>query len=153
VARTETKLTRKDLRQPDEFQTLSRQALAFVEENRTAVITALGAVILVLLGVVAVSDGQPEPRGERLRRLRRGSRAPHQQEVRRRPPTKFNDGRQCYSGTSYGPLALLERGNALLLGDQACRRPRPYERFLQSSPPTDYLRQLAIRVSATLRRS
>ena len=53
MARTEHRLTRKDLRQPDEFQTLSRQAMDFVEANRTAVMAALAAVIVLLLAIVA----------------------------------------------------------------------------------------------------
>lgn len=54
MARTdEHRLTRKDLRQPDEFQTLTRQALRFVEENRTAVMAVLGTLIVVLLAIVA----------------------------------------------------------------------------------------------------
>jgi len=59
VARTE-KLTRKDLRQPDEFQTLSRQALEWVEQNRNAVIAALGAVAAGLFACVPLTD--PERR-------------------------------------------------------------------------------------------
>ena len=142
MARTETKLTRKDLRQPDEFQTLSRQALVFVEENRTAVMTALGAVILVLLAVVAY---------RMVSQSREASAAAGYAEARAlltnkkyaEAATKFNEVANTYSGTSYGPLALLERGNALLLGDPASDAAAAYDKFLQGSPPTDYLRQLA----------
>src|SRR5207244_2330410 len=56
---------------------------------------------------------------------------------------KFDDVATRYGGTSYGPLAVLERGNALLLADQAADAVAAYDKFLQSSPPTDYLRQLA----------
>jgi outer membrane protein assembly factor BamD (BamD/ComL family) len=141
VARTEQRLTRKDLRQPDEFQTLSRQALEFVETNRTAVIAALGAIIVVLLAIVAY---------RMISQSREASASAAYTEARTLltekkyadAASKFDDVASRYSGTSYGPLALLERGNALLLNDQASDAAAAYERFLQSSPPTDYLRQL-----------
>ncbi len=142
MARTEHRLTRKDLRQPDEFQTLSRQALAFVETNRTAVIAALAAIIVLLLAIVAyrmisqsreasASAEYTEARGL-LTNKKYGDAA-----------IKFEDIATRYGGTSYGPLAVLERANALLLADQAADAVTAYEKFLQSSPPTDYLRQLA----------
>ena len=142
MARTETKLTQKDLRQSDKFQSLSRETLVFVEENRTAVMAALGAVILVLLAVVAY---------RMISQSRETSAASAYAEARALlndkkfgdAATRFNDVANSYSGTSYGPLALLERGNALLMADQATESAAAYERFLQSSPPTDYLRQLA----------
>jgi outer membrane protein assembly factor BamD (BamD/ComL family) len=142
VARTEHRLTRKDLRQPDEFQTLTRQAMAFVEANWTAVMAALGAVIVLLLAIVAF---------RMMSQSREASASVAYTEARAlltdkkygEAATRFDDVATRYSGTSYGPLALLERGNALLLADQAHDAVTVYERFLQSSPPTDYLRQLA----------
>ena len=113
MARTEQRLTRKDLRQPDEFQTLTRQAMVFVEENRTAVMAALGAVIVLLLAIVAY---------RMISQSREASASAAYTEARAlltdkkygEAATKFDDGRRrAYSGTSYGPLALLERGNAL----------------------------------------
>lgn len=142
MARTEQRLTRKDLRQPDEFQTLSRQALEWVDENRNAVIATLAAVIVLLLAIVAyrmisqsreasASSAYTEARAL-LTEKKYGDAA-----------VKFEDIASRYGSTSYGPLAILERGNALLLADQPADAASAYERFLQSSPPTDYLRQLA----------
>jgi len=140
VARTE-KLTRKDLRQPDEFQTLSRQALEWVEQNRNAVIAALGAVIVVLIAVVAYRT---------ISQSREASAASAYAEARALlndkkygdAATRFDEVANRYSSTSYGALALLERGNALLLNGQPADAVSAYERYLQSAPPTDYLRQL-----------
>jgi outer membrane protein assembly factor BamD (BamD/ComL family) len=140
VARTE-KLTRKDLRQPDEFQTLSRQALQYVEQNRNAVMAALAAIIVVLIAVVAYRV---------ISQSREASAATAYSEARAlltdkkygEAAARFDDVANRYSGTSYGPLALLERGNALLLSGQAADAEAAYQRYIQSSPPTDYLRQL-----------
>jgi outer membrane protein assembly factor BamD (BamD/ComL family) len=142
VARTdEHRLTRKALRQPDEFQTLTRQALSFVEENRTAVMAALGAVIILLLAIVAY---------RMISQSREASASAAYTEARAlltdkkygEAATRFDDVATRYGGTSYGPLAILEHGNALMLADQPTDAAVAYERFLQSSPPTDYLRQL-----------
>ena len=141
MARTKQRLTRKDLRQPDEFQTLSRQALLFVDENRTAVMAALGAVVVLLLAIVAY---------RMISQSREASASTAYTEARAlltdkkygEAATRFDDVATRYSGTSSGPLAILERGNALMLADQAADAAAAYERFLQSSPPTDYLRQL-----------
>ena len=143
MARTdEHRLTRKDLRQPDEFQTLTRQALRFVEENRTAVMAVLGTLIVVLLAIVAY---------RMISQSREASAATAYTEARAllsdkkygEAAVRFDDVAIRYSGTSYGPLALLERGNALILADQAADAATVYERFLQGAPPTNYLRQLA----------
>jgi outer membrane protein assembly factor BamD (BamD/ComL family) len=142
VARTEQRLTRKDLRQPDEFQTLSRQALDFVEANRNAVVAALGALIVLLLAIVAyrmISQSREASASVAYTE----ARALLTEKKYSEAATKFDEIATDYGGTSYGPLATLERGNALLLADQAADAAAAYERFLQSSPPTDYLRQLA----------
>ncbi len=141
MARTEQRLTRKDLRQPDEFQTLSRQALEFVEANRTMVIAALGAVIVLLLAIVAyrmISQSREAGASSAYTEARQLLTDKKYADA----AARFDEVANRYAGTSYGPLALLERGNALLLSDQAADAASAYERFLQSSPPTDYLRQL-----------
>ena len=140
MARTEQRLTRKDLRQPDEFQTLTRQGITFVEDNRTAVMVALASVIVLLLAIVAY---------RMISQSRESSASTAYTEARQlltdkkygEAATKFDDVATRYSGTSYGPLALLERGNALLLADQPADAITVYERFIQSAP-ADYLRQL-----------
>ncbi len=142
MARTEHRLTRKDLRQPDEFQTLSRQALDFVEANRIAVMATLGAVIVLLLAIVAyrmISQSREASASAAYTEARTLLTAKKYGDA----AIKFQDVASRYGGTSYGPLAILERGDALLLADRAADAAAAYEKFLQSSPPTDYLRQLA----------
>lgn len=142
MARTEQRITRKDLRAPDEFQTLSRQAMEFVETNRNAVIAVLAAVIVLLLAIVAyrmISQSRDASASAAYAEARQLLTDKKYAEA----GTKFDEVASQYGGTSYGPLALLERGNALLLADQAADAATAYEKFLQSSPPTDYLRQLA----------
>lgn len=142
MARTEQRLTRKDLRAPDEFQTLTRQGMDFVEANRTAVMAALGAAIVLLLAIVAfrmISQSR-EASASAAYSEARGLLADKKYDE---AAGRFETVATQYSGTSYGPLALLERGNALLLADKATDAASAYEAFLRTSPSTDYLRQLA----------
>jgi predicted negative regulator of RcsB-dependent stress response len=142
VARTEQRLTRKDLRQPDEFQTLSRQALTFVETNRNAVMAALVGAIVLLLAIVAYRMIS-QSREANASTAYSEARALLTDKKYGEAAIKFEQVASNYGGTSYGPLAVLERANALLLADQATDAAAAYERFLQNPPPTDYLRQLA----------
>jgi predicted negative regulator of RcsB-dependent stress response len=142
VARTDQRLTRKDLRAPDEFQTLSRQAMDFVEANRNAVVGALAAIIVLLLAIVAyrmISQSREASASAAYSQARSLLSDKKYGEA----AVKFGEVANGYSGTSYGPLALVEKGNALLLAGQSADAAAAYEKFLQSSPPTDYLRQLA----------
>lgn len=142
MARTEPRLTRKDLRQPDEFQTLSRQALDFVDANRTAVMVALGAAIVLLLAIVTfrmISQSREAAASVAYSE----ARALLSDKKYADAASRFGDVATQYNGTNYGPLALLEQGNAFLLADQATEAAAAYESFLKTSPSTDYLRQLA----------
>lgn len=142
MARTDQRLTRKDLRAPDEFQTLSRQAMDFVEANRNAVVGALAAIIVLLLAIVAyrmISQSREASASAAYSQARSLLSDKKYGEA----AVKFGEVANGYSGTSYGPLALVEKGNALLLAGQSADAAAAYEKFLQSSPPTDYLRQLA----------
>src|SRR6185437_12442414 len=57
------KIRRKDLRQPDEFETLTGQALSWVEDHRgivIGVVSALVALVLVMLVVGRVRASRNE---------------------------------------------------------------------------------------------
>ncbi|TMA80064.1 MAG: hypothetical protein E6J72_09525, partial [Deltaproteobacteria bacterium] len=51
MARTE-RIRRKELRQPDEFVTLSRRAVAYAEENRTAFFMTVGGLVVLLAAIL-----------------------------------------------------------------------------------------------------
>lgn len=116
--------------------------MAFVEANRNAVMAALTAVIVLLLAIVAY---------RMISQSREASASAAYAEARAlltdkkygEAAIKFDDVAKRYAGTSYGPLSTLERGNALLLANQPSDAAVAYLQFLQSSPPTAYLRQLA----------
>lgn len=116
--------------------------MAFVEANRNAVMGALAAVIVLLLAIVAYRMISAS-REASASAAYSAARALLTDKKYGDAAVKFDDVAKQYGGTSYGPLAILERGNALLLADQPADAATAYQRFLASSPPTDYLRQLA----------
>jgi predicted negative regulator of RcsB-dependent stress response len=142
VARTQ-KIRRKDLRQPDEFITLSRRVAAYAEENRTTVLLVVGAIVTVLLAVVAYGAA-------RASREAGAARAYGQAHVLladhkyAEAATAFQQVAESYGSTTYGRLAQLQQANALLLGDRPAEAAQAYQAFLDAGAPTDYLRQLAL---------
>lgn len=139
----ETKIRRKDLRQPDEFVTFSRQAITYVEQNRGLVFTLVGAIALVLVAVVAyraLSASREEAAAT-------AYHSAHQLFADRKYPeavTAFQDIVSRYGATAVGPLAQLEVANAELRADRPADAAAAYQKFLSMGPPTDYLRQSAL---------
>ena len=141
MARTE-KLRRKDLREPDEFITLSRQAVTFAQENRTALLAGVGALALVVVAVIAYQMIS----ASRQARAGVAYHAAHRLLADRKYPeaaAAFQELASSYGSTTYGALAELQAGNALLSAGRGPEAVTAYQRFLESGPATDYLRQTA----------
>ncbi len=142
MARTE-RIRRKDLRQPDEFLSWSRRAVTWAEANRTTVMLVTGALVVLLVAVLAyraIRASQETRAAEAYRRA-------HALLDDRKYPeaaTAFQETANANRSTSYGILAQLQAANALLLGDRGGEAALAYQRFLDAGAPTDYLRQLAL---------
>jgi predicted negative regulator of RcsB-dependent stress response len=143
VARTQ-RIRRKDLRQPDEFVTLSRRAIAYAEENRTTVFLVAGAIVLVLAAVL-VYRGLRASRENAASDAYVAAHALLDQKKYGEAATAFQAVADGYGSTRYASLAQLEAANALLLaGERSNDAAIAYKKFLDGGPPTDYLRQLAL---------
>ena len=142
MAHTE-RIRRKELRQPDEFVTLSRRAVAYAEENRTTFFLVIGAIVVLLAATLIF-------RAVRANRETSAATAYAQAHTllddKKYPDaaTAFQQVADGYGSTSYAILAQLEAGNALLLGGKAAEAAQAYQKFLDAGAPTDYLRQLAL---------
>jgi len=142
VARTE-KIRRKELLEPDEFLTLSRQALEFAQEYRTALLTALGTVLVIaaaLFAYRAISASREASAGE-------AYVAAHTLLVDRKyaeAATALQAIADRYGSTRHAALAQLQAADALLLGGRPEEAALAYQRFLDDGPPIDYLRQAAL---------
>ena len=142
MAHTE-RIRRKDLRQPDEFLTLSRRAVAYAEENRTTFFIVIGGIVVLLAAVLIF-------RAVRASRQASAAQAYAQAHVLlddkkyADAATAFQQVADTYSSTSYAALSQLDAANALLLADRAAEAATAYQKFLDAGPPTDYLRQVAL---------
>jgi predicted negative regulator of RcsB-dependent stress response len=140
---TEPKIRRKDLRQPDEFVTLSRQALEWTEKNRTAVIGGAVAAVLLLVAIVVYS-ALAASRTEAAAKAYQAAHVLFADGKFAEAATAFESVASQYGGTSYGPLAQLELGHALLRAGRAAEAIPAYQKFLDGSAPAEWLRQSAL---------
>ncbi len=137
------RIRRKDLRQPDEFITLTRQAVTYVEEHRTPVLLVVGALVLLLAAIVTFRS---------LRASREASAAQAYGQAHgllddkkyAEAATAYQQVADNYGSTGYADLARLESANAQLLAGRASEAAATYQQFLDGNPKTDYLRQLAL---------
>ena len=137
------KLDRKALREPDEFQTLTKQVGKWVEANRTAVV----AVVAAALALAAVAAGVSWYRTSQSAAAAVRFQAAHDDFQASRwaeAADAFAGLARDYPGTPYGRLASLYQGHALSRKPDPAAAATAYGEFLAGSPPTDYLRQEAL---------
>jgi tetratricopeptide (TPR) repeat protein len=137
------KIRRKDLRGPDEFETLTGRAVDVATQYRTPLIAAL--VVLVALGLVVLAVSSW-----------RASRNAAASEEFQRAHDVFAAGRFAeaakafaavadeQAGTPAGRLARLYQGHALARQDDAAGAATAYGEFLATTSDADLLRQDAL---------
>lgn len=137
------KIRRKDLRQPDEFETLTGQLMAWLDDHRKLVIGGLAA--LALVGLVALG----------LARARTARHEAAALEFQRAHTIfeagKFSDAAEAFSalvrnypGAPLGRIAGLYRAHALARQGDAAAAATAYAEYLATSPEPAYLRQEAL---------
>jgi len=137
------KINRKQLRQPDEFETLTGRVLAWAEENTRLVIGALAvavAVALVVLLVGRVSASRNETAADGFRRAKASFDAGKFAEAAEAFGTTAHD----YAQAPFGRLAALYRGHALARQGNVAEAATAYSEYLASAAPPAYLRQEAL---------
>ena len=137
------KVRRKDLRKPDEFETLTGQVVDWAEANRPLV----GGIVIAALvaAVIALGVG-------RWRSTRDASAAA----AFNLAQASFTDGKfgdaarafedvlTSYPRAPFGRLAALYRAHALTRSGDAAGGATAYGEYLATSPDSDYLRQEAL---------
>jgi len=137
------KLTRKDLREPDEFQAFTTQAIDWIRENQSAVIGAVSTVVAiaaVILGVGWYSQRQTDAAAVRLQ----SAQALFDSKKFADAATEFGSVGSEYPRTPSGRLAGLYRGYALAAQPDPAGAAAAYAEYLAGTPATDYLRQEAL---------
>jgi len=137
------KVRRKDLRKPDEFETLTGQVVDWADANRSLV----GAIAIGILVIAAIALGVA-----RWRAGRDAAASADFQAARARfaagsfdeAANGFEQVASDYPRAPFGRLARLYRAHALAGKGDAAAAATAYTEYLASSPPTDYLRQEAL---------
>jgi tetratricopeptide (TPR) repeat protein len=137
------KIRRKDLRGPDEFETLTGETLAWAQGHQTPLVVGGVVLLAIVLGVLLVmrsrSIHNQEAAGQFQQaqgQLAGGSAAA--------AATQFEAIAQNASGTPFGRLAALYRGHALLKQGDGAGAAAAYTQYLNGASVPDYLRQQAL---------
>jgi tetratricopeptide (TPR) repeat protein len=137
------KIRRKDLRQPDEFETLTGQVVAWADEHRQLLLTAAGVVLVIALGALLVGRS----RAARNEAAATDFRSAHELFAGSKWPeaaTAFEDVATKYPSAPFGRLARMYRGHALARGGDAAGATTAYTDYIAGDPETAYLRQEAL---------
>jgi TolA-binding protein len=137
------RIRRKDLREPDEFETLTGRAVELAAAYRTPL--AVGLAVVVAAGLVALGISS----------WRASERAAAAQAFQRTHEVfavgRFAEAAQGFAsvveehgGTPAGRLAQLYRAHALARQDDAAGAAAAYQEFLASGPPGPLLEQDAL---------
>jgi predicted negative regulator of RcsB-dependent stress response len=142
MATTSRRLSRKELRQPDWFQTTTENLLEFYHRQRVAVYLAIGAIVLLLLGIW----------GWGVFRERQDSMAA--QEFRQ-AMTQYHAGKyreaiaklekvQTQRWSRYANLALLYEANSYLALNDLAKATSAAQRFIMATDQSSLMRQIGL---------
>jgi tetratricopeptide (TPR) repeat protein len=137
------KLRRKDIRQPDEFQTITSQVAAWVRDHRGLVAGVAGgiaAIALVGLVLERSAAARDDAAATAFRSAHRTFAAAKYAEA----APAFEAVAREYPRAPFGRLAALYRGHALARQGDAGAAATAYSEYLAGSPEPAYLRQEAL---------
>lgn len=134
------KLRHKDLKQPDEFISLSNRAIAWAQKNQTTVLAAVGVAVAVVL-VAAGVRWYAQSRAEASARQFYGANELFKREQWDQAQKDFASLASAYGGTPYGNLAKLYAGRAALNASKPGEA-LPFLTEFVASPPSPAFEQI-----------
>ena len=137
------KVRRKDLRKPDEFETLTGQAVDWAQANRPLV----GGIIIAALVVAIIALGAARWRSSRDEAAAAAFNLAHVSFTDGKfgdAARAFEDVSTTYSRAPFGRLAGLYRAHALARSGDPAGAATVYAEYLARSPDSEYLRQEAL---------
>src|SRR5437867_3679598 len=137
------KVRRKDLRKPDEFETLTGQALDWADDNRTLVGAVLGTIVIVALVVLGVGRWRSSQHEAAAASFRVAYASFSAGKFAEAAPS-FAEVAETYPGAPFGRLARLYRAHALARQGDGAGAVIAYQEYLASTPESEYLRQEAL---------
>jgi len=137
------KIRRKDLRGPDEFETLTGETLAWAQGHRTPLVVAGVAVLAIAVAALLMTRARTVRNQDAAAQFRQaqaelagGSAAT--------AATQFETIEQNASSTPFGRLAGLYQGHALLKQGDGAGAAAAYTEYLSTASAPEYLRQQAL---------
>jgi predicted negative regulator of RcsB-dependent stress response len=137
------KVRRKDLRRPDEFETLTGQAVDWADEHRNLVIAAVTTLVVIGLAMLVVGRWRAN-RNEAASAAFRAAQASFEGGRFAQAAEAFASLASTYPGAPFGRLAGLYRAHALARQGDPGAAAAAYADYLATSPDADYLRQEAL---------
>ncbi len=137
------KVSRKALREPDEFQTLTTQAVDWARDNQNVVVSVVAVVVAiaaVVLGLNWYSQRQANAAAIQLQTAQGLFDAKNYAQA----AAEFSAVTTAYPRTPSGRIAALYRAHALAEQPDAAGAATAYTEYLATSPATDYLKQEAL---------
>jgi len=137
------KIRRKDLRGPDEFETLTGETLVWARGHQTALIA--GGVALLVLAIAGLLLSRA--RGTRNREAAAQFEQAQMEFARGNTASaaaQFGALEASAPGTPFGRLAGLYQGHALMQQGDAAGAATAYTEYLSTASAADYLRQQAL---------
>jgi hypothetical protein len=134
------KIRRKELRQPDEFETLTGRAVDWASENQVILAVAATAIIVAAAIVFGFSQWRAA-QASRAAIEFDGAYQVFEAGRNKEAAEKFALVSDTYPRASSGRLARLYRAHALLREGQATAAAAAYDEYMTFGPPTPYLRQ------------
>lgn len=148
MATTSKRITRKELRQPDWFQTTSDKALDQFARHRTKVLAAMAG--LIALGLIIAGWQLFKSRHHAAASKEYGAAlALYQTEKYREAIPEFQKV-QGYRWSRYAALAYLYEANSYLGLGEPAKALAPAERFLSATGPDTLYRQIAAMTLAAI---
>jgi len=137
------KIRRKALRQPDEFHTLTNQALTWLDTHRELAAGIALAALVAAAGVLAISQYRASQMGRAAESFR-AAQATFDARRFADAASAFQELSETYPRTPSGRLAGLYRAHALARQGDAAGAATAYSEYLAGQPVADYLRQEAL---------
>lgn len=134
---------RRFLKDPDEFVVWTTRLAIWAQANRTALVAA-GVALLVAIGTAGLLGWRSARQVEAASEAFRVAHAKFADRDYGSAAVEFEAVARDYPSTSFGRLAVLYRGHALLRSGDAAGAATAYQDFLARADGDPYLRQLAL---------
>jgi predicted negative regulator of RcsB-dependent stress response len=142
MATTSRRISRKELRQPDWFQTFTERALEYYYRQQVAVYVGLAVVVLLLLSIWGwglFKDSQDSMAAQEF------GQAMNQYHAGKYPEAVASlKNVQTYRWSRYGNLAQLYEANSYLALNDFPKAINAVERFIAGTDPNSLMRQIGL---------